>query len=80
MKRLKIIGLVLLVVLVGLQFFPTEANHSTTIPSTDFVKTYKAPEDIAQTHILHAIIAIAITLIIRGTARCNPLDGFWKTI
>ena len=49
MKRLKIIGLVLLVVLVGLQFFPTEANHSTTIPSTDFVKIYKAPEDIAQT-------------------------------
>lgn len=48
MKRLKIIGLVLLVVLVGLQFFPTGANHSTTIPSTDFVKTYKAPEDIAQ--------------------------------
>src|SRR5690554_5237278 len=49
MKRLKIIGLVLLVVLVGLQFFPTGTNHSTTIPSTDFVKTYKAPEDIAQT-------------------------------
>ena len=43
------LGLVLLVVLVGLQFFPTGANHSTTIPSTDFVKTYKAPEDIAQT-------------------------------
>ena len=49
MKRLKIIGLVLLVVLVGLQFFPIGTIHSTTIPSTDFVKTYKAPEDIAQT-------------------------------
>lgn len=49
MKRLKITGLVFLVILVGLQFFPTKTNHSTTIPSTDFVKTYKAPEDIAQT-------------------------------
>lgn len=49
MKWLKVTGLVLLVVLVGLQFFPTRYNHSTTVPSTDFVKTYKVPNDIAQT-------------------------------
>ena len=52
MKLLKIIGLVLLVVLVGLQFFPARTNHSSTVPSTDFIKTYKAPEQIVQT--LHA--------------------------
>ena len=48
MKKLKATILVLLVVLVGLQFFPTRSNHSTTISSTDFVKTYEAPENIAQ--------------------------------
>lgn len=48
MKLLKITGLVLLVILVGLQFFPTGANHSTTVPSTDFVKTYETPEQVAQ--------------------------------
>ena len=45
---LKVIGLVLLVVLVGLQFFPTGSNKSTSVPSTDFVKTYKVPEQVAQ--------------------------------
>ena len=49
MKKLKAAVLVLLVVLVGLQFFPTRSNHSTIIPSTDFVKTNEAPEKIAQT-------------------------------
>ncbi len=49
MKLLKIIGLVLLVVLVGLQFFPARTNNSSTVPSTDFIKTYKAPKQIAQT-------------------------------
>lgn len=48
MKLLKIIGLVLLVVLVGLQFFRPKVNHSTTVPSTDFVKTYETPEQVAQ--------------------------------
>src|SRR5690554_4309373 len=48
MKLLKIIGFVLLVVLVGLQFFPIRPNHSTIIPATDFVKTYEAPEHIEQ--------------------------------
>jgi len=48
MKLLKITGLVLLVVLVGLQFFRPETNHSTTVSSTDFVKTYETPEQVAQ--------------------------------
>jgi len=48
MKRLKIIGLVLLVTLVGLQFFPTGANQSTTVPTSDFVNKYKVPEQVAQ--------------------------------
>jgi hypothetical protein len=48
MKLLKIIGLVLLVVLVGLQFFPARSNQNTIVPSTDFVKTYKVPEQVAQ--------------------------------
>ena len=49
MKKLKAVLLVLLVVLVGMQFFPTRSNHSTIILSTDFVKTNEAPENIAQT-------------------------------
>ena len=51
MKRRKVIGLVLLVgivVMVILQFFPVKYNHSTIVPSTDFVKTYKVPEQVAQ--------------------------------
>lgn len=48
MKLLKITGLVLLVILVGLQFFPTGVNHSTTVSSTDFVKTYETSEQVAQ--------------------------------
>ena len=48
MKQLKIIGLVLLVVIVGLQFFTPKYNHSAIVTSTDFVKTFKSPENIAQ--------------------------------
>ena len=51
MKRRKVIGLVLLVgivVMVSLQFFPVKYNHSTIVPSTDFVKTYNVPSNIAQ--------------------------------
>ncbi|MEX2427532.1 MAG: heme-binding domain-containing protein [Bacteroidales bacterium] len=48
MKYLKIIGLVLLVVLMGLQFVPTGFNRSTTVPTSDFVKTYKVPGQVAQ--------------------------------
>ncbi len=52
MKWLKIAGLVLLVVLVGLQFIPTRTNQSSEVPSTDFVKTHETPEEVAG--ILHA--------------------------
>lgn len=46
MKLLKWIGFVLLILLVGLQFIPTRSNQSTTVPSTDFIKTYKVSEDV----------------------------------
>jgi hypothetical protein len=46
MKLLKWIGFILLILLVGLQFISTRSNQSTTVPSTDFVKMYKAPEDV----------------------------------
>jgi hypothetical protein len=46
MKWLKGIGLALLVVLVGLQFFSTRTNLSKEIPSTDFILTYKVPDNI----------------------------------
>ncbi|NQU80339.1 MAG: heme-binding domain-containing protein [Bacteroidetes bacterium] len=46
MKLLKLIGSVLLILLVGLQFISTRSNQNTTVPSTDFVKTYKVPEDV----------------------------------
>ena len=49
MKKLKAVLLVLLVVLVGLQFFPTRSNQSPIVSSTDFVKTNEAPQNIAQT-------------------------------
>ena len=38
----------LLVVLMGLQFFPSGFNKNTSVPSTDFVKTYKISEQVAQ--------------------------------
>jgi hypothetical protein len=50
MKWLKGIGLALLVILVGLQFIPSRTNQSKDVPSTDFLLTYKVPEDIG--HIL----------------------------
>lgn len=46
MKWLKWIGIGVLAVLVGLQFIPTRTNQSTTVPPTDFVKTYNVPEDV----------------------------------
>ena len=46
MKLLKWIGSVLLILLVGMQFISTRSNQSTTVPSTDFVKTYKVPENV----------------------------------
>lgn len=46
MKLLKWTGSILLILLVGLQFISTRSNQSTTVPSSDFVKTYKVPENI----------------------------------
>jgi hypothetical protein len=46
MRWLKGIGLVILIVLVGLQLFPTRTNQSKDISSTDFLLTYKVPENI----------------------------------
>ncbi len=51
MKSLKRIGLVLLVVLVGLQFFPARINQSTEVPTTDFILSYQTPENME--NILH---------------------------
>ena len=51
MKSLKFIGIVILVVLVGIQFFPIRTNQSTEVPTTDFVVSNHAPENIE--NILH---------------------------
>jgi len=48
MKLLKLIGLAVLVVLVGLQFIPTRSNQSKEVPSSDFIKTKTVPEDIGR--------------------------------
>lgn len=50
-KYLKIIGIALLVTMLGLQFFPIRPNQSAIVPVSDFVKTYKVPEQVIQ--ILH---------------------------
>lgn len=47
MKLLKRIGFALLIVLVGIQFIPSRSNQSTAVPTTDFVKSYKVPEEVA---------------------------------
>jgi hypothetical protein len=46
MKLVKSLGLALLVVLVGLQFIPTRSNQSKDVPSTDFILTYRVPDNI----------------------------------
>ncbi len=51
MKLIKLIGLAVLVVLVGLQFIPTRSNQSAEVPSTDFVLTYKVSGEVER--ILH---------------------------
>lgn len=44
---LKRIGLALLIVLVGIQFLPSRSNQRAEVLSTDFVKTFNVPENIA---------------------------------
>ncbi len=46
MKAFKIIGLVLLIVFVGIQFVPTARNQSDAVPQTDFMIVNNAPETI----------------------------------
>ncbi|MFY9153411.1 MAG: heme-binding domain-containing protein [Prolixibacteraceae bacterium] len=46
MKVLKRIGLVILVILVGVQFFPARNNQSTEVSTTDFILSHRAPENI----------------------------------
>ncbi len=50
MKRLKLIGLVLLVVLVGIQFIPSRTNLDKAVSLSDFIATNGVPENIG--HIL----------------------------
>ena len=51
MKLLKSLGLVMVVVLVGIQFIPTRSNQSMELPSTDFILTYKVSEEVGR--VLH---------------------------
>lgn len=44
MKTLKTTGLVLLILLVGIQFFPTNNNQNKDITNTDFMVMYKVPK------------------------------------
>ncbi|MDT0646464.1 heme-binding domain-containing protein [Zunongwangia sp. F260] len=46
MKFLKIIGLVLLVAFVGIQFIPANRNQSDYISKSDFTEIYEVPENI----------------------------------
>ena len=46
MKFLKIIGLVLLVAFVGIQFIPANRNTSDYIPQSDFTEVFEVPENI----------------------------------
>lgn len=46
MKIIKIIAIVLLVVLVGLQFIPVDLNQSKVVPKTDFMLVNDVPNDI----------------------------------
>jgi hypothetical protein len=50
MKRLKPIGLVMLVVLAGIQFIPSRTNLDKAVSSSDFIATNGVPENIG--HIL----------------------------
>ena len=47
MKLLKRLGIVVLIVLVGIQFIPTSSNQiAEVVPTSDFIKINKVPEDI----------------------------------
>lgn len=46
MKTIKIIALIVLVVLVGIQFVPTNRNQSEVVPKSDFMLVNNVPKDI----------------------------------
>ncbi|WP_339887195.1 heme-binding domain-containing protein [uncultured Flavobacterium sp.] len=46
MKFSKIILLILLIVFVGIQFFPTKRNQSESVPNTDFMVVNNVPQNI----------------------------------
>ena len=46
MKFLRIMGIVLLLVFVGIQFVPTNRNTSDYIPKSDFTEVFEVPENI----------------------------------
>ena len=46
MKNFKIIVLILLIVFVGIQFFPTKRNQSESVPNTDFMIVNTVPKNI----------------------------------
>ncbi|MDP3945479.1 MAG: heme-binding domain-containing protein [Lutibacter sp.] len=46
MKVLKIILLVVLLALAGIQFIPTTRNQSDIVPSTDLMEVYNVPEQV----------------------------------
>lgn len=48
MKFAKIIVMMLLVAFVGMQFVPTERNQNNSVPATDFMQVYNAPEMIQE--------------------------------
>lgn len=47
MKRFKVIVLIVIVAVVGIQFIPIKRNINTNIPSTDFILTYKPTERVS---------------------------------
>lgn len=49
MKKFKIIVLILLIVFVGIQFFPTKRNQSESVPNTDFMIVNTVPNSIKNT-------------------------------
>lgn len=48
MKLVKLIGLAILIVLVGIQFIHTMRNQIAEIPSTDLILTYKISEEVGR--------------------------------
>lgn len=48
-KALKILAIVALVVLIGIQFIPTSRNQSNVVPVTDFISIYNPPKEITST-------------------------------